>query len=76
MPLSLEELAAAYKRQRNALLEIMKNSDVSSGVCCCGDSMERHADPMNCGHNPVDMWDHSVFCAMEDIKKFDEENQQ
>lgn len=44
-----------------AHLEFIKdgvmNAPVASGVCCCGDSMENHADPMSCGHIPVDMWD-------------------
>lgn len=25
-----------------------------TGSCCCGDDMERHSDPMSCGHTPVD----------------------
>lgn len=25
----------------------------SDDVCCCGDSMKGHPDPMNCGHMPV-----------------------
>ena len=28
---------------------------LESGVCHCGDDMTRHADPMSCGHTPVDM---------------------
>ncbi len=47
--------------ERNELLEIAKsveglvsNVDCSSGVCCCGDSMEGHSDPMYCGHTPTD----------------------
>lgn len=27
---------------------------LQSGVCCCGDSMDRHSSPMDCGHSPVD----------------------
>ena len=65
------ELAAAYKKQRDDLLAFMENAPVSSGVCCCGDDMTKHPDPMWCGHNPVDMWDHSVVCAIEDARKFD-----
>lgn len=26
----------------------------SSGVCCCGDDMKQHSNPMDCGHTPVD----------------------
>lgn len=63
--------AAHYKAQRDSLLEFIKNAPVSSGVCCCGDDMEKHGNPMYCGHNPVDMWDHSVRCYVEDIEAAD-----
>lgn len=66
-----KELAAAYKAQRDALIAFMENAPVNSGVCCCGDDMNRHGNPMACGHSPVDMWDHSVICWREDIDKFD-----
>lgn len=33
---------------------IFTHCTVSDGVCCCGDSMENHSDPMWCGHSPVD----------------------
>lgn len=65
------ELAAAYKKQRDDLLAFMQNAPVSSGVCCCGDDMERHANPMDCGHRPVDQWDHSVLCYAEEVARFD-----
>jgi len=64
-----KELAAAYKAQRDSLLGFIQNADVSSGVCCCGDAMDSHG--MYCGHNPVDMWDHSVLCYTEELGKFD-----
>ena len=32
----------------------MRNTDQRSGVCCCGDNMEGHSNPMDCGHSPVD----------------------
>ncbi|MGL4260781.1 MAG: hypothetical protein ACRCTX_04115 [Afipia sp.] len=35
-------------------IEMLGNCNVESGVCCCGDSMENHPDPMECGHSPVD----------------------
>lgn len=35
-------------------MDTSREVDCSSGVCCCGDSMENHADPMCCGHSPVD----------------------
>ena len=33
----------------------IEHADMSDGVCCCGDNMEGHSDPMNCGHSPTDM---------------------
>jgi len=27
---------------------------ISEGVCCCGDDMKTHLEPMMCGHFPVD----------------------
>ena len=69
--------AAAELRRLHALnaelLEIVKsvegmvsNCDVSSGVCCCGDSMDKHPDPMYCGHSPVDS---GVYAAESLLKK-------
>lgn len=65
-------LAEQYKKQRDDLLEFMKGAQVSSGVCCCGDMMDKHASPMICGHNPVDIWDHAVMSYSEEIAAFDE----
>lgn len=73
--MSDKERAAAYKKQRDELLAFIKNAEVSSGVCCCGDNMVNHASPMICGHNPVDMWDHAVLCFEEDIAKFDKDQE-
>jgi hypothetical protein len=33
---------------------IYDNCSISTGYCCCGDAMESHANPMDCGHSPVD----------------------
>ncbi|GHC12722.1 hypothetical protein GCM10007291_07530 [Gemmobacter nanjingensis] len=34
---------------------IFANCEVSAGVCCCGENMDGHSNPMECGHSPVDM---------------------
>jgi hypothetical protein len=65
------ERAAQYKKQRDDLLAFMQSAPVSSGVCCCGDDMQRHGNPMDCGHSPVDEWDYSVQCWAEQIAKAD-----
>lgn len=44
-------------------------ASVSSGVCCCGDPMAQHASPMNCGHSPVDEWDHHAELSNERLLK-------
>jgi hypothetical protein len=31
---------------------------IPDDTCCCGDPMEGHASPINCGHSPVSMRDH------------------
>lgn len=36
------------------LLITVERLDISEGVCCCGDDMATHAEPMSCGHTPVD----------------------
>ena len=43
------------------------DAPVDSGICCCGDSMEGHASPMHCGHNPVDQWDHSLDLWLKNL---------
>lgn len=38
----------------DALLATIERLDIREDVCCCGDDMEGHSDPMACGHGPVD----------------------
>ena len=58
------------KRKKIAeFIEFVRNAPVSSGVCCCGESMDRHSDPMSCGHSPVDQWDWSLSLWLEEIGK-------
>ena len=64
------ELAASQAREEK-LLDFIQNAPVSSGVCCCGEGMDRHSDPMSCGHSPRDQWDWSVQCLVEQAKKHD-----
>lgn len=51
----------------SALVELLKgwlavseNCEISDGVCCCGDDMDRHAEPMSCGHVATD---HGAYFA-------------
>jgi hypothetical protein len=41
--------------------EVCENEDKGcKTTCCCGEDMETHSSPMNCGHSPVDM--HWWYC--------------
>ena len=40
------------------------NTLMRSGVCCCGDDMETHSPPMNCGHSPVDSGEYYASSAI------------
>ena len=47
------------------LVDMLGNCSVESGVCCCGDDMRSHADPMNCGHSPVDSGAYAALSLYE-----------
>ena len=44
----------AMVSQLEAWLEVAKHCSITEGVCCCGDDMKGHADPMDCGHTSTD----------------------
>lgn len=67
-------LAEQYKKQRDDLLKFIRHAQVSSGVCCCGDEIKGHPGGMQCGHEPVDIWDNAVAGFVEEITAFDEAN--
>lgn len=48
------------------LLNIMEHCSVTDGMCCCGDDMATHSDPMNCGHSPVD---HGQYVAEQAFER-------
>lgn len=48
---------------------IIENCDVSSGICCCGEYMETHSDPMGCGHTPVDQGVYSAHNYYKHVKE-------
>ena len=48
-----------------AFIEFVKNAPVSSGVCCCGNSI---IEGVGCGdHSPVDQWDYSLDNWLKEI---------
>lgn len=57
-------LAKAVEALRATTASI-EHADMSDGVCCCGDNMDGHADPMSCGHSPTDMGEYYAHKAVE-----------
>ena len=41
-------------------INVATHCTIEEGVCCCGDNMDTHAKPMDCGHSPVD---HGAYIA-------------
>lgn len=50
-------------------ISFVRESPVGSGVCCCGESMDKHSHPMACGHSPRDEWDYALTQWVEELKK-------
>lgn len=48
------------------VVSIAEHCTVSAGVCMCGDDMANHANPMMCGHAPVDMGQYHMDGAHKD----------
>lgn len=59
-----KQLFDALKR----LLECYKMADHRDGYCCCGSPMDRHGDPMNCGHSAVDAGEYNASLIIEDVE--------
>lgn len=57
----LEAKLAKVVETLESWLELSMHCTIEEGVCCCGDSMDTHANPMDCGHVPVD---HGAYVAM------------
>lgn len=64
--LRLQSLKAELLEIAKSVEGMVSNCDVNSGVCCCGDSMDKHPDPMYCGHSPVDS---GIYAAESLLKK-------
>lgn len=62
----IEEQAKVIESMRE-FVEFVRSAPVSSGICCCGDTLVGHSDPYSCGHTPVDQWDHSVGLWIKSI---------
>ena len=62
------------EQRMKALLErcqqLFANVNTASGVCMCGDAMDNHANPMHCGHSPVDSGVYYQAALAKDIDEF------
>lgn len=68
MQAEISRLAECNEHLVRALLMCMgslERANTAEGVCCCGDSMAGHANPMDCGHSEVDAGRYSARLAME-----------
>ena len=73
---SMRQQLAACQAENLRLLKLAKNwsslcsnAAVTSGVCCCGDSMDGHASPMSCGHSPCDSGEYYAYQLSEETDK-------
>ena len=60
-----DELLSIAKRT----VELLENVSVETGACCCGDSMKNHANPMDCGHTPLDSGADYGYELLRDARK-------
>ena len=51
-----------------AWVELAAHCSIEDGVCCCGEDMENHSNPMDCGHLPVDHGDYVARQLVEDTR--------
>lgn len=58
-----ETLKQALEALKSCVVSL-ERADTKEGVCCCGDNMETHDNPMNCGHSPVDMGEYHASNAI------------
>ena len=49
------------------VLGMLQNCSVTSGVCCCGEEIDRHSRAMDCGHTPVDSGAYYAKALFEDV---------
>lgn len=73
-PISKADMAvlANAKELFNTVLNlkaIIENSDVSTGVCMCGEGVSGHADPFDCGHSAVDSGAYYAVSALKAANK-------
>ena len=55
---------ALVEALRGAIASI-EHADMSDGVCCCGDNMDNHSNPMDCGHSPTDAGEYHAYLVLK-----------
>lgn len=53
------------------LRQFLLEAPARTGVCCCGEDMDNHSDPMSSGHTPRDEWDWAVECILREIGEYE-----
>lgn len=59
---TLKEREEKLRTLLEGWLELASHCDIAEGVCCCGESMNGHSNPMDCGHTPLD---HGAYIAVQ-----------
>lgn len=70
--LKAAELVAKMRQLLESAEALLSNANCDVGICCCGDNMANHGNPMNCGHSPVDMGAYAAFQWLESYKRLTE----
>lgn len=63
VPSDLRQVVAERDRLRTRVAELeefIRNAPVSTGICCCGESMDSHEAAIVSGHMPIDQWEPAV----------------
>lgn len=65
---ALRKAADALAMNLEAWEVIAHHCTISDGVCCCGEDMKKHSDPMYCGHAPVDHGGYQASLHMKEAE--------
>ncbi|WP_313329432.1 hypothetical protein [Comamonas sp.] len=61
----IQELESALQ----GTVDFLTHAPLETGICCCGDSMSQHGNPMDCGHSPVDSGGYAVSSHIDGLRK-------
>jgi hypothetical protein len=59
----------SWKDFATKLMSFCEHAPMSSGVCCCGDSLEGHPSGFMAGHEPVDKAAYAISKFHEEFEK-------